>query len=490
MKVSLGSLSYFFLTVLLQESLKTFFIFIPMSLKTELSKKIKNKSARIGIIGMGYVGAALADLIIEKGFATTGFVLHQETADAINNKRKKFLSATADISQLKNCDVIFVCVQTPVDENKLPDLSFLTTASQQVADHLHKGQLIIIESSIATGTTRNIVLPILKQTELKEGRDFFLAFSPERVDPGNKKFDLGDIPKVVSGLEENSLKLTTLFYKQIMKKVVPVSTLETAELVKLFENTFRLVNISLVNELTPYAKSWNVDMWEVVNAASTKPFGFLPHYPSPGIGGHCIPVDPFYMLDDARKRGMNLSLIEQAGKINDDQPYRVVDRALEILKTKTARHEATSASSSSYSPAYQFLPVMDQSAHAVPLSGEKGGESSTIHKAKPFKVLLLGVAYKPDIDDQRESPALRIWDILEDEGCDISYHDPYISRFKGTSSIPFTDEELKQFDMFIIVTNHSAVDYEKLAKYEKPILDTRNVYATRKQNRFPHIYSL
>ena len=488
--MELGSLSYFFLTDLLQESLRIFFIFIPMSLKTELSKKIKTKTAHVGIIGMGYVGAALADLIIQHGFKTTGFVLHQKSADTINNKREKLLNATTDISQLKKCDIIFICVQTPVDENKLPDLSFLITASQQTADHLQKGQLVVIESSIATGTTRNVVLPILKQTGLKEGRDFFLAFSPERVDPGNKKFDLGDIPKVVSGLEENSLKVTTLFYKQIMKKVVPVSTLETAELVKLFENTFRLVNISLVNELTPYAKSWNIDMWEVVNAASTKPFGFLPHYPSPGIGGHCIPVDPFYMLDDARKRGMNLSLIEQAGKINDEQPYRVVDRALGILKEKTSQQKSASAASVDYSPAFQFLPLMDQPANTIPMSGEKGGQSLSTPQTKPFKVLLLGVAYKPDIDDQRESPALRIWDILEDEGCEVSYYDPYIPLFKNASSISFTDKELKQFDMFIIVTNHSTVNYQTLAQYNKPILDTRNVFSDRKQQHFAHIYSL
>jgi UDP-N-acetyl-D-glucosamine dehydrogenase len=451
----------------------------------KLSKRISSKTAKVGIIGMGYVGAALADIIIKQGFETTGFVRNPDRANKINKQKKSRLSATTDISLLAKQDVILICVQTPVDENKLPDLTALKEASEQVRQHLQKHQLIIIESSIATGTTRNVVLPILAQNEsgYKAGADYYLSFSPERVDPGNKNFDVNQIPKVVSGLGEADKALSVLFYSQIIDKVVPVSTLETAELVKLFENTFRLINISLVNELAAYAKSWGIDMFEVVNAASTKPFGFLPHYPSPGIGGHCIPVDPFYMFDDAKKRGITLHMIEEAGKINDMQPVRVVDRATEILQstihaTKTLEAYRSSDTNSSYVPQL-----------TVAMAGLKGGETTDqiIEKTPGKKVLLIGLAYKPDIDDLRESSSLKIWELLEKQGYSVSYHDPFIPQLKGALSKELNSDTINAHDIIIIATNHSNIDYKALASHNKPILDTRHVYTADKPS---HIYYL
>lgn len=441
-----------------------------MQMVKEAVKKIQTRKAKIGIIGMGYVGAALADLVTEKRFETTGFVTRQERADRINERKTTHLRATTNPSDLKKQDVILICVQTPVDESKLPDLRFLTAASEQVANNLHPGQLVIVESSIATGTTRNVVLPILMKSGLKPDVDFFLAFSPERVDPGNKDVALGQIPKVVAGLDTNSHILVKTFYEQIMEKVVPVSSLETAEMVKLFENTFRLINISLVNELAAYAKTWDIDMWEIVNAAATKPFGFMPHYPSPGIGGHCIPVDPFYLLDDAKKRGVNLELIEASGRINDAQPKKVVERTFEILERRPIQ---TTFGTDTYSE----LP------HA--LMGLKGGKSTS--RSKP-KILLLGLTYKPDVDDVRESPALKIWDLFLAEGCEVSYHDPLIPQYREAESKPLTHETLAAHDMIVLVTNHSSIDYDLLAKAGKKILDTRHVFAN--ENKPSHIYGL
>ena len=302
-----------------------------------LLRKITSKQAKVGIVGMGYVGSALASLVTEAGFNTLGFVRRKEKAERINREKKIRLKATTDTKLLKTCDVILVCVQTPIHTNKTPNLRFLQNATLQVSRYLRKGQLVIIESSVPVGTTRNIVLSLLQKSRLKKTVDFFLACSPERVDPGNKKFELKKIPKVVAGLDKNSKDLTITFYKQVIKKVVPVSSLETGECVKLLENTFRLVNISLVNEFADYTKSLGVDVWEVVKACSTKPFGFLAHYPGPGVGGDCIPVVPYYILNDAKSRDINLSIIKQACKVNDKQPRKVVKRALEILNSTNSK---------------------------------------------------------------------------------------------------------------------------------------------------------
>lgn len=396
----------------------------------ELLKKITSKKAKVGIVGMGYVGSALSDLTISSGFTTIGFVRAPEKAVKINNQKKKKLSGTTDRSLLASCDIIAICVQTPIHEDKTPDLRFLEDSLTQVSSYLRTGQLAIIESSISVGTTRAIALPILEKSKLKAEKDFYLAFSPERVDPGNKQFKLGDIPKVVAGLDTDSKALITAFYSKVFKKVVQVSSLEAAEMTKLLENTFRLINISLINELKCYTDTLGIDMYEIVNAAATKPFGFLAHYPGPGIGGHCIPVDPYYLLDDAKKRGVELKLLEQAGKINDSQPIKVVEKTLEILK----------------------------------------------HKNKGAKILLVGISYKPDIDDTRESPAFKIWELLQSHGFSVSYHDPYVPRINGFFSEELSAKAINEHDLIIIITNHSNINYEVLHKSKKLILDTRNVF--------------
>ncbi len=459
-----------------------------MNVAEFLLEKIKTKKIIVGIVGLGYVGSYLAALIVKKGIETIGFDISQKRVDTLKLQGKKLLRATTDMSLLRDCDVILICVQTPVDENKLPDLRFLIAATEQTAAFLRKGQLVIVESSIATGTTRNVVFPLLEKVGLVHGSDYFLAFSPERVDPGNKNFTLDQIPKVVSGLDGLSLQLTVVFYEQIMKQVVPVTSLETAEMVKLVENTFRLVNISLVNELSVYAKSWNVDMWEVIKAAATKPFGFMPHYPSPGVGGHCIPIDPFYLFEDAKKRGVYLSLIDTAGKINDAQPKKVVQRAIEILKGQKVFDKKLSETGARILRMFRMRPVLNLAQQTFPLAGQKGGKSLAVRKKGKHNILLVGLSYKPDVDDVRESPALHIWRMLEKSGCSVAYHDPHVPLYKGTASQSLTPDVLDQQDLIIIVTNHSMVDYAKLASQGIPVLDTRNAYSNGSKQ--PHIYSL
>lgn len=393
----------------------------------------------VGIVGIGYVGSALASLVADAGFNTLGFVRKTEKAEKINKEKNSKLKATTNTKLLKNCDIILVCVQTPILPDKKPDLSFLENAIKQISQYLQKGQLVVVESSVPVGTTRNIILPILKKSGLEEDKDFFLAYSPERVDPGNKNFALVDIPKVVAGLDKNSKKLALEFYESIIKKVVPVTSIETAEMVKLTENTFRLVNISFVNELAEYTNSLGIDIWEVITAASTKPFGFLAHYPGPGVGGDCIPVVPYYILNDAKKRGINLRLIEQAGKINDNQPRKVVKRALEIIK-KT--------------------------------------------KNKKNKILLIGASYKAEVSDIRESASIRIWNMLKRRKISVSYHDPYVPRINGSVSKKLSKKTIRDHDMIIIVTNHNVINYDEFLNHKRPILDTRNVFKNGLSNVF------
>jgi len=405
-----------------------------------LLKKIEKRSARVGIIGMGYVGSALSELVVKAGYDTIGFVKRSAKADRINKQGIKNLKGSIDTSVLSTCDVVLICVQTPIHEDKKPDLGFIEAAVQQVADNIGQGQLIVVESSYAPGTTRNVALPILEKTGKKVGSDFFLSFSPERVDPGNIHFSLNQIPKVVSGIDQESLEVATSFYATVIDKVVPVSSMETAELVKIFENTYRLVNISLVNEVTEYAKAVGLDMWEVIAAAATKPFGFMPHYPGPGIGGHCIPVDPFYLVDQAKKIGVKLDLVEAAGKVNDAKPEQVVDQTIEII--------------------------------------EKYNGQKTDHK-----VLLVGLAYKADIDDTRESPALKIWKLFEEKNIGVSFHDPYVNEMNGSKSVELSEETIRGMDAIVITTNHTNIEYQRLAEMEKPVIDTRNVYKGSKNPR-------
>lgn len=449
-----------------------------MDVVQKLQKKIAAKETLVGVIGMGYVGKSLAELVHQKNFPVIGFVREKKATNSIYT--------TTDASLLKTCDILLVCVQTPIDETKKPDLRYLQKSIGQISQCLRKGQLIIIESSISVGTTRNVVLPLLQQSGLTEGEDYFIAFSPERMDPGNKEYTLDQIPKVVGGLSRQSHILAVAFYEQIINKVVPVSSPETAELVKLFENTFRFINISLVNEINSYAKTHGINMWEVIDAAATKPFGFLAHYPSPGVGGHCIPVDPFYLLDDADKHGIQLRLIQESEAINDSQPRKVAQRALEILhstypKLQTA-HVPKQASWTA--PALQT-----EQAYAYQYAGMKGGQSSIENElVSNYRILLIGLAYKPDIDDMRESASLKIWKQLEEAGCTVSYHDPYIPVYKNMRSKDLSASVVKKQDMIIIVTKHSNIEYAKLASHGVPILDTRNIYTNGR--KFSHIFNL
>ncbi|MBI4067729.1 nucleotide sugar dehydrogenase [Candidatus Gottesmanbacteria bacterium] len=410
-----------------------------MNTADELLKKIKSKEAKLGLIGVGYVGSAIGIGAARVGYNVLGYSRTRSRVDSINALKIDRFSATKSISDLGRSDIIAICVPTPVYKNKKPDIRPLRDALIQVTKMLHGGQLVIIESSVAPGTTRNFALPILKRSKLVEEKDFFLAYSPERIDPGNKKYTFRNIPKVVAGIGKDSELLTLEFYKCLVTRVVPVSSLETAEMVKLLENTFRFINISLINELLAYTQGLDLNIWEIIEAAATKPFGFMAHYPGPGIGGHCIAVDPYYLLDDAKKRGINLGMVEQAGKVNDRQPIKIAQKVSSLLQKK------------------QF-------------------------SRKKSKVLLIGVAYKPNISDIRESPALHIWHLLERKGHKVNYHDPFVPRINRTSSLQLSPETIAHHDVIIITTNHSSVDYEILIKGEKPVIDTRNVLGYKYPN--------
>lgn len=406
----------------------------------QLKKLIIDKKSIIGVVGVGYVGRALALATSSIGFKTIGFEIDQKKIKRIKKLKRNLLTATSDKSQLKNCNIVCVCVPTPVYEDKSPDFRYLTNAAKEIAKYLCKGQLIIIESSVNPGATRTVVLPLLEESGLRAGEDFYLSFSPERVDPGNKKYQLEDVPKVVGGYDEQSKRLTVAFYSHFIRKVVPVSSLETAELVKILENTYRFVNISLINEIADYAKAIGVDIWETIAAASTKPYGFQPHYPGPGIGGHCIPIDPYYLLEDARRLGIQLHLVKEAGKVNEKRPKKVVLHTLEILR-------------------------------------------KTNGKKKNHKVLLVGVSYKPDVADVRESPALKIWELFKERGIVVSYYDPYVTKINGYSSVDLREDVINKHDLVVVITNHSNIPYNDLTKYNKPIVDTRNVFRKLKSPR-------
>lgn len=448
-----------------------------------LEEKIISHEVTIGIIGLGYVGSALAELILQKDFSVIGF---EKSKNHEIPYAERYTALTTDTSRLKECDIVVICVQTPIHADKTPNLEFLQKATEEIGSYLRRGQLITIESSINPGVTRAVILPYLEASGLTPEEDFFLSFSPERIDPGNKEFHLDEIPKVVSGLGTTSLQLIKIFYEKIFKTVVPVSSLETAEMVKIFENTFRLINISLVNELKEYTDTIGIDMWEVINAAASKPFGFMPHYPSPGVGGHCIPVDPFYLYNDAEKKGVHVDMIHTAGVINDRQPVRVVEHTLQIMDKNTKEiyakkntEEPISLTPQLFSPHFYKNPMTMQ--------GIKGGaqylQVTDIEKRK-YKILLIGITYKPDIDDIRESAALRIWDLFEEKGHSVSYHDPYVDAIRDTKSLPLTQEILEGQDIFVIVTNHQNIDYTYLTTFNKPIVDTRHVY----KQKLPNIY--
>jgi UDP-N-acetyl-D-glucosamine dehydrogenase len=415
-----------------------------------LKEKIRERKARIGVIGLGYVGLPLAVEFARKGFDVTGFDVDASKVTELNAGRSYILDvktedlkacvdagrlrATADMSQLKDMDAIDICVPTPLRKTKDPDLSYVVQAVDSVKAHLKRGQLVILESTTYPGTTDEVVQPALEEGGLKAGQDFYLAFSPERVDPGNESYSTKTIPKVVGGVNETSTELAADLYGAIIDTVVQVSSTRVAEMVKLLENTFRAVNIGMVNEIALMSHRMNIDVWEVIDAAKTKPFGFMPFYPGPGLGGHCIPIDPFYLSWKARQSGFECRFIELAGHVNSSMPAYVVERVGEALN-----------------------------------SAKKAINGSKIH--------LFGVAYKKDVTDMRESPALDILELLHQRGATLSYTDPYVPKLHhGSLQLCTVPEENagRGIDCAVICTNHRVFDYPAIVKRFPLVVDTRN----------------
>ena len=427
----------------------------------KLQKKIETKKALIGVIGLGYVGLPLAREFLNADFTVLGFDTDVGKVTVINAGKsyikhipdeliKQFvqsgqLAATDDFSRLQETDVILICVPTPLGGHHEPDLSFIISTTETIATNLRQEQLIVLESTTYPGTTEEDVLPILEKTGLKVGQDFYLGYSPEREDPGNEQFTTAKVPKVVSGITESCLEMTQILYDQVIKRTVPVLTTRVAEAAKLLENIYRAVNIALVNELKVVFDHMGIDVWEAIEAAKTKPFGFQPFYPGPGLGGHCIPIDPFYLTWKAKESEVHTRFIELAGEVNAYMPYYVVQKTAKALNDNTK-------------------------------------------SLKGSNILLLGVAYKPDVDDLRESPALKIMKLLIDEGAQVDYNDPYVPELPATrkykfskKSVELTSQNLKSYDIVIITTNHSCYDYNLICEKAQIIIDTRNALGIKCQ---------
>ena len=435
-----------------------------MSNFDELRKKIEDRNLRCGVMGLGYVGLPLAMEFARAGFDVVGFDIKEETCDLLNKGTSHIkdvdsatlaeyvesgrFRATTDFSILGSVDTINICVPTPLRKTRDPDVSYIVSAVNEIVPRLTRGHLVILESTTYPGTTDELILPRLQATGLEESKDFFLAFSPERVDPGNPTHHTRNIPKVVGGSSPLSTQVATALYEACVDTVVPVSSTRVAEMVKLQENTFRSVNIGLVNELAQMCNAMNIDVWEVIDAAATKPFGFMAFYPGPGLGGHCIPIDPFYLSWKARQHGFEARFIELAGQVNGAMPSYVATRVSEALNS---RGKAVRGS----------------------------------------KVLVAGVAYKPDVDDARESPAFDVMRRLRRWGAILSYSDPLISTFRDQEdmeSMPFTPDRIREHDCVVIVTDHSAFDYAALADESGPVVvDTRNAL---KDVAGSHIYRI
>jgi len=420
------------------------------SIADQLSDKLSNKTARIGIIGLGYVGLPLAVEFANAGFSVTGIDLIQSKVERINAGDSYIqdvrsadiarlvqagkLRATTDFSVVAELDTINICVPTPLRKTKDPDMSFIVSACQEIAKFAHPGMLAILESTTYPGTTDELVLPMLSSTGMQVGRDFFLCFSPERVDPGNPKFQTRNIPKVVGGTTPACTQLGAHFYAQALETVVPVSSTQVSEMVKLLENTFRLINIGLVNELAMMCERMSINIWEVIDAAATKPFGFMPFYPGPGLGGHCIPIDPFYLSWKSKQAGIEARFIELAGYINCQMPHFVVEKVQNALN-----------------------------------DFGKAIKGSHVH--------ILGVAYKRDIDDVRESPALDIIHLLQRRGAKVTFSDPYVPSIRMDNGVMLGVDALEtssQADATVIVTDHGATDYAPIVANSRLIVDTRN----------------
>jgi UDP-N-acetyl-D-glucosamine dehydrogenase len=420
------------------------------SIASQLTERISNKTARVGIIGLGYVGLPLAVEFAKAGFSVTGIDLVQSKVERINAGDSYIqdiaqaevaalvdsgrFRATTDFSVVAELDTINICVPTPLRKTKDPDMSFIVSACQEIAKFVHPGMLAILESTTYPGTTDELVLPMLSSTGLEVGRDFFLCFSPERVDPGNAKFQTRNIPKVVGGVTQACTQLGAHFYAQALENVVPVSSTQVAEMVKLLENTFRMINIGLVNELATMCERMSINIWEVIDAAATKPFGFMPFYPGPGLGGHCIPIDPFYLSWKSKQAGIEARFIELAGYINGQMPHFVVEKVQNALNDRG-----------------------------------KAVKGSHIH--------ILGVAYKRDIDDVRESPALDIIHLLQRRGAKVTFSDPYIPSVRMEQEILTSIDALEaveKADATVIVTDHAKTDYQQIVERAALIVDTRN----------------
>lgn len=423
------------------------------NVKQELLRKIADKSAVVGIVGLGYVGLPLAVEMAEAGYKTIGFDVQAKKVDSVNaghnyigdivgDKLKNmvetgFLRATSNFDFIRDVDAVAICVPTPLDKYQQPDISYVKGSTESVAEHVHPGMLVVLEFTTYPGTTEELLKPILEKSGLVCGEDFYLAFSPERVDPGNKQYKTKNTPKVVGGITKDCTEIAAALYRNVLEGgVYEVSSPAVAEMEKLLENTYRNINIGLANEMAIICNRMGINVWEVIEAAKTKPYGFQAFYPGPGLGGHCIPLDPFYLTWKAREFDYHTRLIETSGEINTGMPEYVVDRVMKVLnRNKTAMNGA--------------------------------------------KVLVLGVAYKNDIDDYRESPALNVIDHLIEQGAETTYYDPYIPEYKHkgkvhTGAKELTDDMLREADIVVICTAHECFDYERIQKLSKEIFDTRN----------------
>jgi UDP-N-acetyl-D-glucosamine dehydrogenase len=430
---------------------------------SSLAADFKNHVAKIGIIGLGYVGLPLACTLGRKGYPVVGFdvdptkvahiaigqsyIAHIASDEIAHLTSTGRLASTTDFARLRDMAAVILCVPTPLTRQREPDLSFVERTTESIVPRLRRGQLIVLESTTYPGTTRDVVKPILERGGLRSGKDFFLAYSPEREDPGNPHYAAATIPKVVGADGPDALKLACALYDEIVTRTVPISSLEAAEAVKLTENIFRSVNVALVNELKVVFDAMGIDIWEVIEAAKTKPFGYMPFYPGPGLGGHCIPIDPFYLTWKAREYGIATRFIELAGEVNTAMPQRVVDRTIEAMNEHSAR------------------------------------------APKGSKILVVGVAYKKNVDDTRESPSFKIMELLEKRGADVSYYDPFVpeilpsrehSKYAGRRSIAFARPTFSQFDATIICTDHDNVDYRSVMEWSRLLVDTRNAFAQRR----------
>jgi UDP-N-acetyl-D-glucosamine dehydrogenase len=423
---------------------------------SELFEKLINRTAVLGVVGLGYVGLPLAVEKAKAGYRVIGFDIQSKRVELVNQGKNYIgdvvdqelqdlvaqgrLKAATDYSHITAVDAVAICVPTPLDKYQQPDISYVVNSTKQIAEYLHPGMLIVLESTTYPGTTEEVVLPILEATGLRCGTDFFLAFSPERVDPGNKQYHTKNTPKVVGGVTKRCTEIAATLYSNVLEgEICKVSSPKVAEMEKILENTFRNINIALANEMAILCYKMGIDIWEVIDAAKTKPYGFMAFYPGPGLGGHCIPIDPFYLTWKAREYDYHTRLIEIAGEINNAMPDYVVERAAEFLNR-----------------------------HGKPLNGSK--------------VVMLGLAYKKDIDDPRESPALKIYSLLQKRQAMVVVNDPHIPSFKSGTfevvSTPLTPELIQEADLVIITTDHSAYDYPWICNNTRLIFDTRN--ATRR----------